>query len=40
MTTTRNNDTPVHPDISSLIPWYVNGSISERERQRVDEHLH
>jgi len=39
MTTTRNNDTPVHPDISSLIPWYVNGSISERERQRVDEHL-
>jgi hypothetical protein len=39
MTTTRNNDTPVHPDISSLIPWYVNGSIGERERQRVDEHL-
>jgi anti-sigma factor RsiW len=39
MTTTRNNDTPVHPDISSLIPWYVNGSIDEHERQRVDEHL-
>ena len=39
MTTTGNNDTPVHPDISSLIPWYINGSIGERERQRVDEHL-
>ncbi len=37
MTTTR--ETPVHPDISSLIPWYVNGSIGERERLRVDEHL-
>jgi len=39
MTTTHHNDTPVHPEISSLIPWYVNGSIGERERQRVDEHL-
>ena len=31
--------TPVHPDISALIPWYVNGSIGERERRRVDAHL-
>jgi len=30
---------PVHPDISALIPWYVNGSIGERERRRVDAHL-
>ena len=30
---------PVHPDISALIPWYVNGRISERERRRVDAHL-
>jgi len=30
---------PVHPDISALIPWYVNGGIGERERRRVDAHL-
>jgi hypothetical protein len=30
---------PVHPDISALIPWYVNGSIGERDRRRVDAHL-
>lgn len=30
---------PVHPDISALIPWYVNGSIGDRERRRVDAHL-
>jgi hypothetical protein len=30
---------PVHPDISALIPWYVNGTIGERERCRVDAHL-
>jgi hypothetical protein len=29
----------VHPDISALIPWYVNGTIGERERRRVDAHL-
>ena len=28
-----------HQDISALIPWYVNGSIGEQGRQRVDEHL-
>jgi anti-sigma factor RsiW len=39
MTTIRSNDAPVHPEISSLLPWYVNGSISASERQRVDEHL-
>jgi anti-sigma factor ChrR (cupin superfamily) len=26
-------------DISALLPWYVNGSIGEHERQRVDAHL-
>ena len=30
---------PVHPDISALIPWYVNGTIGERERRHVDAHL-
>lgn len=29
----------MHPDISALIPWYVNGRIGERERRRVDAHL-
>ena len=28
-----------HRDISALLPWYVNGSIGEQERQRVDAHL-
>lgn len=28
-----------HQAISTLIPWYVNGSIAENERQRVDAHL-
>src|SRR5450631_1417674 len=39
MTTIRGNDAPVHPEISSLLPWYVNGSISASERLHVDEHL-
>jgi anti-sigma factor RsiW len=39
MTTIRGNDAPVHPEISSLFPWYVNGSISASERLHVDEHL-
>jgi len=30
---------PVHPDISALIPWYVNGTIGDRERRHVDAHL-
>jgi len=28
-----------HQEISSLIPWYVNGTIGELERQKVDSHL-
>ena len=39
MTTIHNNDAPVHPEISSLLPWYVNGTISASERLHVDEHL-
>jgi Putative zinc-finger len=27
------------PGISALIPWYVNGSIDESERRRIDLHL-
>jgi hypothetical protein len=26
-------------EISALLPWYVNGTISEQDRQRVDAHL-
>ena len=29
----------MHEEISALIPWYVNGSIGESDRQRVDAHL-
>jgi Putative zinc-finger len=29
-----------HPQISQLIPWYVNGTIGELERQKVDAHVH
>ncbi len=29
----------MHEETSALIPWYVNGSIGERDRQRVDAHL-
>jgi hypothetical protein len=39
MTITHVGGAPVHLDISALIPWYVNGSIGERDRQRVDEHM-
>jgi anti-sigma factor RsiW len=39
---THSHRTPAgreHRDISALLPWYVNGSIGEQERQRVDAHL-
>src|ERR1700730_7186778 len=26
-------------EVSALIPWYVNGTIGEHERQRVDAHV-
>ncbi|MEP6883736.1 MAG: zf-HC2 domain-containing protein [Gammaproteobacteria bacterium] len=29
----------IHEEISALIPWYVNGSIDEVDRQRVETHL-
>jgi anti-sigma factor RsiW len=28
-----------HPQVSGLIPWYVNGTASEADRLRVEEHL-
>jgi hypothetical protein len=34
-----NRDAREHGEISALLPWYVNGTISELDRQRVDAHL-
>jgi hypothetical protein len=28
-----------HLEVSALLPWYVNGSIGELERQRIETHL-
>jgi anti-sigma factor RsiW len=39
---THGHRTPAareHQDISALLPWYLNGSIDERDRQRLDAHL-
>jgi hypothetical protein len=35
----QNDGAREHREITALIPWYVNGSIGELERQRVDAHL-
>jgi anti-sigma factor RsiW len=29
----------IHDRIGELLPWYVNGSLAERERERVEAHL-
>jgi anti-sigma factor RsiW len=29
-----------HEEAFGLLPWYLNGTITEAERQKVDEHLH
>jgi len=34
-----NRDARVHEEVSALLSWYVNGTISELDRQRVDAHL-
>jgi hypothetical protein len=33
------DDGSQHQEISSLIPWYVNGTIGDVDRQRLDSHL-
>jgi hypothetical protein len=35
----RSDDVRGHQEISALLPWYINGSIGEHERGRVDAHL-
>jgi hypothetical protein len=39
MTFKHRDDALEHMEITALIPWYVNDSIGERERQRVEAHL-
>jgi hypothetical protein len=35
----RIDDVRIHEEVTALIPWYVNGSLGEHERQRLDTHL-
>ena len=35
----RSDDSREHREVSALIPWFVNGTASEPDRQRVDAHL-
>jgi hypothetical protein len=35
----RIEEPRVHEEVTTLIPWYVNGSLGEQERQRLDAHL-
>lgn len=35
----RNPNEQEHRNISALLPWYVNDTLDERSRQRVDAHL-
>jgi Putative zinc-finger len=39
MTYIQRDDVREHQEISALIPWYVNGTIGDHDRQRVDAHL-
>jgi hypothetical protein len=35
----QGGEARMHEEISALIPWYLNGSIGEGDRQRMDAHL-
>jgi hypothetical protein len=35
----RIDDARIHEEVTALIPWYVNGSLGEHERERLDTHL-
>jgi hypothetical protein len=39
MSDTRPSDERIHREIAALMPWFVNGSIEEHDRQRVEEHI-
>jgi anti-sigma factor RsiW len=35
----RIENSAEHHELSALLPWYVNGTLEERDRQRVDAHV-
>jgi hypothetical protein len=35
----RFENSAEHHEVSTLIPWYVNDTLADSERQRVDEHI-
>ena len=35
----RGGEARMHGEMAALIPWYVNGSIGDSDRQRMDAHL-
>jgi hypothetical protein len=35
----RTENSPEHHEVSALLPWYVNETLEERERQRVEAHV-
>jgi len=40
MSSKRSPDDPqVHQELVELLPWYLNGTLSEEERRRLDGHL-
>jgi hypothetical protein len=39
MNNQSDTDVTEHQDVSALIPWYINDTIDERCRKRVDAHL-
>ncbi len=39
MTNNRMEHSPEHHEVSALIPWYVNETLDEQERERVEVHV-
>ena len=35
----RIENSAEHQDVSALLPWYVNETLGERDRERVDAHV-
>jgi len=35
----RTENSAEHHEVSVLLPWYVNGTLEDRDRQRVDAHV-
>jgi hypothetical protein len=39
MSSHRPGEFPEHQEISELLPWHVNGTLAEHDRQRLESHL-